>query len=420
MSAVGRPAAVVVVGAGHAGFAVASELRTEGYEGSITLLDEHRRLPYQRPPLSKAYLGGELPAGELPFRGAVFYEKERIDYLAGEGAVAIDRSARTVVTTSGRTIGYDALVLATGAATIRPPFVTPGIEGVLELRTVEDADRLAAALRTARRAVVVGGGFIGLEVGCAARKHGLEVDVVELQDRVMARALGPTMSAYAAESHRTMGLHVHLGVGVTSIDTRDGRVRGVTVATGQSLRADLVVLGLGIAPRTELADKAGLDVDDGIVVNEFLETSDPAISAIGDCCSFPYSFDGRRLRLESVQNATDQARNVARRLSGTRMPYTDLPWFWSDQGGMKLQMAGVGGAGDREVVHGDQASGKFSVLRFDGDRLVCGESVNSSRDHVSLRTVVAHGGDEEVVRELGSEPAAADLRQLARSLRHRS
>ncbi|MFD2416410.1 NAD(P)/FAD-dependent oxidoreductase [Amycolatopsis pigmentata] len=420
MTTEGPHAAVVVVGAGHAGFTVASQLRTEGYEGSITLVDEQGRLPYQRPPLSKAYLNGDLPADELPFRGAVFYERERIDYLAGEGVVTIDRAARSVVTTTDRTLRYDALVLATGATPIRPPMFAPGIGGVLELRSIEDADGLAAALRGARRVVVVGGGFIGLEVACAARKHGLAVDVVELRDRVMARAVGPTVSAYAVDAHRAMGITVHLGAGVTTIDTHDGRVRGVTLATGQSIPADLVVLGVGIAPRTELAEKAGLDVDNGIVVNEFLETSDPAISAIGDCCSFPYFPGGRRVRLESVQNATDQARNLAKRLSGTRTPYTDLPWFWSDQGGLKLQMAGVGGAADREVVHGDPASGKFSVLRFDGDRLVCGESVNSSGDHVSLRTVVAHGRDEEVVRKLRSEPGTADLRQLARSLRRRS
>jgi 3-phenylpropionate/trans-cinnamate dioxygenase ferredoxin reductase subunit len=194
----------------------------------------------------------------------------------------------------------------------------------------------------------------------------------------------------------------------------------VTLASGEHLPADLVVLGLGIAPRTELAEKAGLDVDNGVVVNEFLETSDPAISAIGDCCSFPYFLDGRRLRLESVQNATDQARNVAKRLTGTRTPYADVPWFWSDQGSMKLQMVGVGGRDDREVVHGDPASGRFSVLRFDGHRLVSGESVNSAGDHVSLRTVVAHGRDVEVTRRLANEPAAADIKQLARSLRHRS
>jgi 3-phenylpropionate/trans-cinnamate dioxygenase ferredoxin reductase component len=412
------PGSVVVVGAGHAGFAVASELRLEGYQGSIVLLDEHAALPYQRPPLSKAYLNGDLAADELPFRGAAFYEKEGIDYRAGEGVQAIDRAARAVTTTADRTIGYDALVLATGAAPIRPPFVTPGVGGLVELRTSEDADRLIAAMRTATRVVVVGGGFIGLEVACAARKHDLTVDLIELQDRVMARAMGRTMSAYALETHRATGITVHLGVGVTSIETRDGRVCGVTLGTGQSLPADLVVLGLGIVPRTELAEKAGLDVDNGIVVNEFLETSDPAISAIGDCCSFPYFADGRRLRLESVQNATDQARTVARRLVGVRSPYVDVPWFWSDQGGMKLQMAGVGGDADREIVHGDPASGRFSVLRFDGDRLVCGESVNSAGDHVSLRTVVAHGREEEVVRELGSTPESADLRQLARALRH--
>ncbi|HVX53046.1 NAD(P)/FAD-dependent oxidoreductase, partial [Nocardioides sp.] len=337
MSAPAGPRSVVVVGAGHAGFTLASELRSEGYDGTITLLDEHAGLPYQRPPLSKAYLNGDLAADELPFRGAAYYERERIDHLAGEGVVEISRPERTVTTTSGRVIGYDALVLATGAAAIRAPFVTEGLLGLHELRTRTDADRLTQELRSATRVLVIGGGFIGLEVACAARKHGVDVHVVELRDRVMSRAVGETLSRYALDSHRAVGIHVHLGVGVTSIGATRGRVSSVTLDSGQTLTTDLVVLGLGISPRTELAEKAGLEVDNGIVVNEYLETSDPAISAIGDCCSFPYAFGERRLRLESVQNATDQARNVARRLTGHREPYAAVPWFWSDQGGMKLQ-----------------------------------------------------------------------------------
>jgi 3-phenylpropionate/trans-cinnamate dioxygenase ferredoxin reductase subunit len=215
-----------------------------------------------------------------------------------------------------------------------------------------------------------------------------------------------------------MGITVHLDVGVTSVESRDGRAYGVTLTTGRHMPTDVVVLGLGIRPRTELASKAGLDVADGIVVNEFLETSDPAISAIGDCCSFPYAFDGRRIRLESVQNATDQARNVAKRLTGVRAPYRQVPWFWSDQGGMKLQMAGVTDRADaREVVCGDRSSGRFSVLRYDEGRLVCGESVNNTGDHVALRTLVQHGAEDGIRHQL-AEPAGVDLRRLARDLRH--
>lgn len=421
MSASGGPRSVVVVGAGHAGFTVASELRAEGYDGRITLLDEHAGLPYQRPPLSKAYLNGDLAADELPFRGAAYYRREGIDHLAEEGAVEISRPEGTVTTSTGRVIGYDALVLATGAAAIHAPFVTEGLLGLHELRTRADADRLNDEMRSATRVLVIGGGFIGLEVACAARKHGVDVHVVELRDRVMSRAVGQTLSRYALDSHRAVGVHFHLGVGVTSIGATRGRVSSVTLDSGESLATDLVVLGLGISPRTELAEKAGLEVENGIMVNEYLETSDPAISAIGDCCSFPYPFGERRIRLESVQNATDQARTVARRLTGHREPYAAVPWFWSDQGGMKLQMAGIGGPADREVLHGDPASGRFSVLRFDGERLVCGESVNSAGDHVSLRTLVAHGADPGLVARLNhpdGEPTA--LKQLARALRGRA
>jgi 3-phenylpropionate/trans-cinnamate dioxygenase ferredoxin reductase subunit len=411
-----QPGSVVIVGAGHGGFTVASELRSGGYTGTLTLIDQDARLPYQRPPLSKSYLNGDSAAEDLPFRSEAYYAREGIDLLVAQDVIAIDRSGRTVTTAAGRRLRYDALVLATGAAAIRPPFVPPDLIGLIELRTADNADRLIRAMGRVKRVVVVGGGFIGLEVACAARKHGLSVDLVEMQDRLMARAVGPTVSRYALAAHRAMGINVHLEVGVTSIDSRDGRAYGVTLSSGRHMPADVVVLGLGIRPRTELAVAAGLDVADGIVVNEFLETSDPAISAIGDCCSFPYPFDGRRIRLESVQNATDQARSVASRLLGARAPYRQVPWFWSDQGGMKLQMAGVTQRDTREVVLGERSSGRFSVLRFDGDRLVCGESVNNTGDHVALRTLVQHGADVAVLDRL-ADAGAVDLRRIARELR---
>lgn len=412
------PRSVVIVGAGHAGFTLAAELRVEGYEGRITLLDEQGRLPYQRPPLSKAFLNGDLEARALPFRTESFYAKERIEFIPDEPVKAIDRAARTVTTGSGRIIDYDALVLATGGDAIRPPFFVRGLIGLIELRTAQDGERLVRAMGRVKRIVVVGGGFIGLEVGCAARKHGLAVDLVEAQDRLMARALGETVSRYALDVHRAIGINVHLGARVTSIEHRAGRAYGVSLESGRFLPSDAIVLGLGIRPRTELAEEAGLEVDNGIVVDEFLQTSDPAVSAIGDCCSFPYREGGRRIRLESVQNATDQARNVARRLVGKGARFADVPWFWSDQGGMKLQIVGTGADADREVVLGDRASGRFSALRFSGDRLVSGESVNSTGDHVSLRTIVAHSDKDEVVAGL-ADPEHADLRGLARALRRR-
>jgi 3-phenylpropionate/trans-cinnamate dioxygenase ferredoxin reductase subunit len=409
---------VVIAGAGHAGFTLASELRLEGYDGEITLLDENARLPYQRPPLSKAYLNGDLAADELAFRSEAYYDKEQIDFRGGEGAAAIDREGKSIITTAGRAVAYDALALATGAAAIRPSFFVSGLIGLIELRTAQDADRLIRAMGRVKRVVVVGGGFIGLEVACAARKHGLEVSLVEMQDRVMARAVGETLATYVAATHRAIGIKIRMGAAVARIEHRNGRAHGVVLNSGEFLPSDVIILGLGIRPRIDLAEAAGLDVDNGIVVNEYLETSDPAISAIGDCCSFPYPLDGRRIRLESVQNATDQARSLAKRLTGTPVPYRDAPWFWSDQGGMKLQMAGVGSEGDREVVWGDRASGRFSVLRFQGNQLVCGESVNSTGDHVSLRTLVAHAEDPDVVKHL-AEPDTADLRELARMLRRR-
>jgi 3-phenylpropionate/trans-cinnamate dioxygenase ferredoxin reductase subunit len=408
---------VVVVGAGHGGFTVASELRAEGFDGSIVLLDESESLPYQRPPLSKAYLNGDLDDEGLAFRGESYYEREGIELLRGESVHEVDRSARKVFTSTGRALQYDALVLATGAATIRPPWVDTSLIGMIELRTDRDAARLHRALRRVKRVVVVGGGFVGLEVACAARKHDLSVEVIEMQDRLMSRAVGPTLSTYVLESLRSIGIRVRLGVGVVGAETRDGRVHGVHLSSGEFFPSDVVVVGLGVRPRTELAARAGLEIDNGVVVNEYLQTSDPAIYAIGDCCSFPYLVgDGRRVRLESVQNATDQARNVARTLTTGQQPYTELPWFWSNQGGLTLQMAGCAFEHDREEVLGDRSTGRFSVLRFADGRLVCGESVNNTREHVALRTVVAHGDRDDVLARL-SAPDDLDLRDLARSLR---
>ena len=417
---VAPPERVVVVGAGHAGLTLVTELRSEGYAGSIDLLDEQDRPPYQRPPLSKAYLKGDLPADGLPFRPAGYFDQEAIRYRRASPVRSIDRGGRVVLTASGEEIAYDALVIATGARARTAPFPTQGIDGVHELRSWEDADAVSAAIGASRRLVVVGGGFIGLEVASAARSRGLEVTVLEAQPRLMSRAVGEVVAEHCLVSHRAMGTRVQLATAVAGLVEQDGRVVAVALASGERIPTDAVVLGTGVAPRTELAAAADLAIDNGVAVNEYLETSDPAISALGDCCSFPDARSGRRVRLESVQNATDQARAVARRLLGHRAPYVEVPWFWSDQAGLKLQMAGLAEPGDREVVHGDPEAGRFTVLRFSGSTLVAGESVNATGDHVSLRTVVAHPTDADVVAAFAGEGPPVDLRSLARTLRAKS
>lgn len=405
---------VVVVGAGHAGFHLAATLRQGGFGGGITLIDGQDRLPYQRPPLSKTYLAGRAAGAALPFRPEDFYREEKIRLVRGDPCVEVDRARRCVTTAGGARIGYRHLVLATGARPIALPLPGIGLEGVCQLRTWADADRARALLRAAGQVVVVGGGFIGLEA--AAAGYGAQVTVVEAAERLMSRAVSPLLSRYCLEVQRSRGVEVRLAAQVTALRGAAGRVGSVELASGERLPADAVVVGVGVRPNVELAEAAGLRVADGIVVNECLETSDPRISAIGDCCAFPGAAGGRTVRLESVQNATDQARCVAARLLGDRAPYRDLPWFWSDQGDLKLQMAGVGDRASQEIVYGRVDAGRFSVLRFRDGRLVCGESVNSVGDHVALRSLVAHGA--EITPALVSEPGF-DLRATARSFRAR-
>lgn len=381
---------VVIVGAGHGGFTVADTLRQLGYQHAVILLEAHDVWPYQRPPLSKAYLMHRDECAPVEFRPPEYYEANDIDYVAGDRCVSIDRSSRSVLTTRGRRIRYSHVVLATGAEPQRLPL--SGADGVCRLHTLRDAEQVLAALATARRAVVLGGGFIGLEVASAASAFGLDVTVVEAATRLMPRSVSAPVSRYFLDVHQAAGVTVLLGSAAAAIHGNPHGPWAVELDDGVTLPADVVVAGIGIRPRTELASDAGLLVDNGIVVDAYLQTSDPHISAVGDCCQFPDPFTGNGVRLESVQNATDQARCVAARLAGHPRPYRDTPWFWSHQGAAKVQIAGLAGTAVEEHVHGNPREGRFSVLHFDGaGRLVCGESVNSPGDHVAVRTLVAHG-----------------------------
>ncbi|MGE0219125.1 NAD(P)/FAD-dependent oxidoreductase [Mycolicibacterium sp.] len=405
------PDRVVIIGAGHGGFAVADGLRQRGYPGAITLIDAQPGLPYQRPPLSKDFLGGaDIP---VEFRTEQFYARTGIDHRDGEGAVSIDRARRTVTTASGDSVGYRHLVLATGAQAQAVPAPGAGLAGVCRLHVRADAEQLRARFASATRAVVIGGGFIGLEVAAAARARGIDVTVVEAAPRLMSRSVSTPVSEVVLRSHRAAGTAVRLGARVVRVHGDGGAVRAVELDCGDVLPADVVVTGVGVRPRTALARAAGLDLDNGIVVDEYLRTADPAISAIGDCAAFPDPVTGRTIRLESVQNATDQARCVAARLTGDPQPYRDTPWFWSHQGPVKLQIAGLQPDAAEHLVHGDPA-GRFSVLHLDDDgRVRCGESVNSPADHAALRILVAAG--ERIGPALREDPAVP-LKTLARPL----
>jgi 3-phenylpropionate/trans-cinnamate dioxygenase ferredoxin reductase subunit len=403
---------VVIVGAGHAGVQVAASLREEGFEGPVTLLSAEPHLPYQRPPLSKAFLKGAMEADGLPLRAAQFYSDKGVDLLLGEEAIQIDRGSRSVELASGRRLSYSHLVLATGAR--QRPLVAPGIdlEGVLVLRDLTDARGLREQLGAARRIIVVGAGFIGLEIAATATSLGGEVTIVEVAPRPLGRAVSPVTSAFFLDAHQAFGARILLGVGVVALHGQDGRVTAVELSDGLILPADLAIIGIGVLPEDRLARRSGLACDNGIVVNEHLETSDPLISAVGDCAIFPSPFVGFPVRLESVQNAVDQARCVARRIIGKPEPYAALPWFWSDQGDLKLQIVGLSHGCDQWVVRGDPQTRAFSVFGFRGGELAAVETVNKPGDHMAARRIIA------AKLPLSPEQAASldfDLRKLAAS-----
>jgi 3-phenylpropionate/trans-cinnamate dioxygenase ferredoxin reductase subunit len=382
---------VIVVGSGQGGFQLAASLRDEGYQGPVTLVGDEPGLPYQRPPLSKSFLAGKAEAGQIELRPAAFYAERDIALIAPDRVTAIDRGARRVTLASGASLAYEHLVLATGARARMPAVPGVNLQGVLALRTQADAQALLGRLRDARRLVVVGAGFIGLEVAVMARQLGLEVRVIEFADRVLSRALSPLTADHLAQAQMARGVQFSLGTGVTAFTGSDGRVEAVLTSGGESVPADLVVVGIGVEPNVELAASAGLQVQGGIVVDRHLASSDPSISAIGDCARYPAGYCDAPVRIESVQNAVDQARCVAARIVGKAEPYAKVPWFWSDQGDNRLQIAGLAEAGDSAVLRGDPGTGKFSVLRFRDGRLTAVESINSAADHMAARKLLAAG-----------------------------
>jgi 3-phenylpropionate/trans-cinnamate dioxygenase ferredoxin reductase component len=383
---------VVVVGAGHGGFQVAASLRQNGFDGAVVLIGDEPHLPYQRPPLSKDYLDGKIGFDLLQMRPAAFFDDHRIELLSGHAVTAIDRAGRTVLLTDGKRIAYDHLVLATGARNRVPPL--PGIElaGVCYLRDLAETETLKGRLATCRNAVVIGAGFIGLEFAAIARGKGVPVQIVELVDRVMARVVCPETSAYFGREHQKAGVEFSFGTSVERIAGEGGKVSHVVLGDGRMLPADLVLISIGVVPNEDLAAAAGLAVANGVVVDEQLLTADPNISAIGDCASFPSRHSLRNpVRLEAVQNATDHARCVASRIVGKPHTYEALPWFWSEQGAMRLQIAGLTTGFQQVVLRGDYEKGEYSAFCYAGDKLLGIESINKPADHAFARRLLAAG-----------------------------
>jgi len=377
---------IVILGAGHAGCQLAFALRAGGHQGALTLVNGEDALPYHRPPLSKAFLTSGW-AEELLLRGESAFAESRIQ-LIRDTAQEIDRDRREVRMATGKPLPYDHLILATGAVNRRLQ-VPSGDQGVFYLKTVSDAEAIRRALPEARQVVIIGAGFIGLEFAAFAAGAGKAVHVIDLADRAMARTASHEISTYFERRHLQAGVQFRFAATISDILRKEGTVCGLRLASGEVVEADLIVAGIGVVANTELADAGGLATDDGIVVDRYLTTSDPCISAIGDCTRFPTSYASHPVRLESVQNANDQARSVARKLTGKALPYSALPWFWSDQGLDKLQIAGLTGGSDRHVVRGSPEENTFSVFSFRDDRLIAVESVNQSADHMVARRLIA-------------------------------
>jgi 3-phenylpropionate/trans-cinnamate dioxygenase ferredoxin reductase subunit len=385
---------VLIIGAGHAGGTAAALLRQYGHEGPIILAGEEPAAPYQRPPLSKAWLKGEADLEALLLRPESFYAEHDIELRTGVVATAIDPDARTATFADGTVETWDALVLATGSAARR--LAIPGADrsDLLELRTLADAEKLKAALEPGRRLAVVGGGYVGLEAAASARALGADAVVIERMDRVLARVASPVLSGFFTRYHQEQGVEILTAAEVTGFEDA-----GVRLADGRLIEADAVLVGVGAVASDGLARAAGLTCGNGVVVDEAGRTSDPSIYAIGDVTFRPVPVHGGAMhRLESVPNALEQAKQVASAIVGRPAPAPEAPWFWSDQYDLKLQIAGLPDGADRQVVRGDVAANAFAVFHLAGDRIVCVEAVNAPAEFMAGRMMIVRGTPVDAVR----------------------
>ena len=379
---------VIVAGAGHAAGQLVASLKQKKYPGRITLIGDEPWYPYQRPPLSKKFLAGELPAERLYFKPASFYNDPNIEVLLGTRVLAIDRASKAVEIENGDRLEYGTLVLATGSRVRRLPLAGSELAGVHYLRGIDDVNGLRPDLNGGRRVVIIGAGYIGLEVAAVARSLGNKVTVVEMEERVMSRVVSPQVSTFYQDVHREHGVTIMLAAGVQRI-VGEERVSGIELSDGRILAADSVVIGIGILPNVELAADAGLEVDDGILVDDRCRTGDTAIFAIGDCTRHPNAILGRNLRLESVHNALEQAKTAAANICGEDFIYAQVPWFWSDQYDLKLQIAGLSQDYDQVVIRGEPASRSFSCLYLKDGVLIAVDAVNKPKDFMQSKALIS-------------------------------
>ncbi|MDI1445203.1 FAD-dependent oxidoreductase [Polyangium sp. 6x1] len=409
---------VVIVGAGQAGGELSAGLRKQGYQGRIVLLGDEPHPPYQRPPLSKGFLRGKVALTDLYLKPLATYERFGIELRLGTRVEAIDRSTRELALQDGSRLGYDKLVLATGGRARRLRLrgeETTHLENLFSVRSISDIEAMRAKFVAGSRLVLIGGGYVGLEVAAVAVELGLRVTVLEAAPRLLARVTGPEVSSFIEQLHRERGVDLRLGCEVQGfeLDEAQRNVRGVRIAchgAAERLDADLVLVGIGLVPNTELAAAAGLAVDDGIVVDECACTADPNILAIGDCANQPSTFTGGRIRLESVPNAIEHARVAAATLMGKREPYAAIPWFWSDQYGLKLQMVGLSAGYERCVTRGSAGGKEFSAFYLAGRRVIAADVIGRPADFMAAKRLVASRAEVDVAR-LGD--AAVPLQSLA-------
>lgn len=382
------PNDIVIVGAGHAAGQVVASLKQHELDGKITLIGEEPWLPYQRPPLSKKFLAGKLAAERLFLKPESFYDDDAITVMLDTRVKRIDREHKRVLTDSGRELPYDKLVLAVGSQPRRINLPGADLAGIFYLRTIGDVDRIRASLKDAKRLAIVGAGYIGLEVAAVAAELGVQVNVIEAMDRVMSRVVSPQVSAFYEEVHRNHGVNLLLSTGVEAF-LGDEQVSAVQIDNGDQIATDFVVVGVGVMPNTALAAEAGLSVDNGIVVDCRCLTSDPDIFAVGDCTYHPNRLLGRDVRLESVHNALEQAKTAAANLCGQASEYAQVPWFWSDQYDLKLQIVGLSEGYDEIVMRGEPGASAFSCLYLKGGRLIAIDAINSPRDFMQSKKLIA-------------------------------
>jgi len=379
---------VVIAGAGHAAGQAVASLKQRRFSGKIVLIGDEPHLPYQRPPLSKKYLAGDMQPERLYFKPASFYDDDNIDVRLDTRVESIDRVAHRLHLATGEEITYDKLILALGSRARRVPVPGAGLPGVHYLRSIADVDAIRAGIAKSKRLVIVGAGYIGLEVAAVCRQLGLDVTVIEMADRVMSRVVSPNVSDFYQLEHANQGVKLMLATGLEAFAGKR-RLKLVITDTGQTIRTDFAVVGVGIVPNTELAEAAGLEVENGIVVNDQCQTPDPDVYAIGDCTNHPNDVYKQRLRLESVHNALEQAKTAADNVCGIATQYSQVPWFWSDQYDLKLQIAGLSQGYDQEVVRGDPASRSFACLYLREGRLIAVDAINAPRDFMQSKALIA-------------------------------